>query len=293
MKKLSIALVAATGLFTLSACNNNESETIVETKAGDITKDEFYQALKDRFGKDVLTELVHEKVLSEKYKVSDKEIQAEFDKYQAQLGTQFTSMVEMQGEDVIKDILKVDLLRKKAAEAEVKVTDEEVKEYYDSLKGKIKASHILVADEKTAKEIADKLKSGEKFEDLAKQYSTDPGSAQNGGDLGWFAKGSMVKEFEDTAFKLKEGEVSAPVKSDYGYHIIKVTKTVTTFEKMKDYLKEEVSTQKLQQPDTIQSALDKELENANVKVKDEDLKNIFDKEETETNEKTTDTKSEK
>ncbi|PAD68398.1 peptidylprolyl isomerase [Bacillus sp. 7586-K] len=293
MKKLSIALVAATGLFTLSACNNNESETIVETKAGDITKDEFYQALKDRFGKDVLTELVHEKVLSEKYKVSDKEIQAEFDKYQAQLGTQFTSMVEMQGEDVIKDILKVDLLRKKAAEAEVKVTDEEVKEYYDSLKGKIKASHILVADEKTAKEIADKLKSGEKFEDLAKQYSTDPGSAQNGGDLGWFAKGSMVKEFEDTAFKLKEGEVSAPVKSDYGYHIIKVTKTVTTFEKMKDYLKEEVSTQKLQQPDTIQSALDKELENANVKVKDEDLKNIFDKEETETNEKTTDTQSEK
>ncbi|MDQ0224268.1 peptidylprolyl isomerase [Metabacillus niabensis] len=293
MKKLSIALVAATGLFTLSACNNNESETIVETKAGDITKDEFYQALKDRFGKDVLTELVHEKVLSEKYKVSDKEIQAEFDKYQAQLGTQFTSMVEMQGEDVIKDILKVDLLRKKAAEAEVKVTDEEVKEYYDSLKGKIKASHILVADEKTAKEIADKLKSGEKFEDLAKQYSTDPGSAQNGGDLGWFAKGSMVKEFEDTAFKLKEGEVSAPVKSDYGYHIIKVTKTVTTFEKMKDYLKEDVSTQKLQQPDTIQSALDKELENANVKVKDEDLKNIFDKEETETNEKTTDTQSEK
>lgn len=293
MKKLSIALVAATGLFTLSACNNNESETIVETKAGDITKDEFYQALKDRFGKDVLTELVHEKVLSEKYKVSDKEIQAEFDKYQGQLGTQFTSMVEMQGEDVIKDILKVDLLRKKAAEAEVKVTDEEVKEYYDSLKGKIKASHILVADEKTAKEIADKLKSGEKFEDLAKQYSTDPGSAQNGGDLGWFAKGSMVKEFEDTAFKLKEGEVSAPVKSDYGYHIIKVTKTVTTFEKMKDYLKEEVSTQKLQQPDTIQSALDKELENANVKVKDEDLKNIFDKEETETNEKTTDTQSEK
>ncbi|MGN7939341.1 peptidylprolyl isomerase [Metabacillus sp. 22489] len=293
MKKLSIALVAATGLFTLSACNNNESETIVETKAGDITKDEFYQALKDRFGKDVLTELVHEKVLSEKYKVSDKEIQAEFDKYQAQLGTQFTSMVEMQGEDVIKDILKVDLLRKKAAEAEVKVTDEEVKEYYDSLKGKIKASHILVADEKTAKEIADKLKSGEKFEDLAKQYSTDPGSAQNGGDLGWFAKGSMVKEFEDTAFKLKEGEVSAPVKSDYGYHIIKVTKTVTTFEKMKDYLKEEASTQKLQQPDTIQSALDKELENANVKVKDEDLKNIFDKEETETNEKTTDTPSEK
>ncbi len=293
MKKLSIALVAAAGLFSLSACNNNDSETIVVTKAGDITKDEFYQALKDRFGKDVLTELVHEKVLSEKYKVSDKEIQAEFDKYQAQLGTQFTSMVEMQGEDVIKDILKVDLLRKKAAEAEVKVTDKEVKEYYDSLNGKIKASHILVADEKTAKEIEDKLKSGDKFEDLAKQYSTDPGSAQNGGDLGWFAKGSMVKEFEDTAFKLKEGEVSAPVKSDYGYHIIKVTKTVTTFEKMKDYLKEEVSTQKLQQPDTIQSALDKELENANVKVKDEDLKNIFNKEETETNEKTTDTPSEK
>ncbi|MDQ0232315.1 peptidylprolyl isomerase [Metabacillus malikii] len=285
MKKLVLSVVAASSIFALSACNNEDSEAIVETKAGDITKDEFYQALKDRFGEDVLTELVHEKVLSEKYKVTDKEIQAEFDKYQSQLGAQFTSMVQMQGEDVIKNILKVELLRKKAAEADVKVTDEEVKEYYDSLDGKIKASHILVADEKTAKEVQDKLKKEEKFEDLAKQYSTDPGSAQNGGDLGWFGKDSMVKEFEEAAFKLKEGEVSEPIKSDYGFHIIKVTETRKSLDEMKDTLKEDVRSQKLQQPDTIQAALEKEIKEAKVDVKDKDMKDLFKENNADTTEK--------
>ncbi|WP_338787493.1 peptidylprolyl isomerase [Metabacillus sp. FJAT-53654] len=289
MKKVAIALAAATTLFALSACNNADSEVVVETKAGNITKDEFYQAMKDRFGEDTLTELVHEKVLSEKYEVSDKEIQTEFDKYKTQLGAQFTSMVEMQGEDVVKQILKVDLLRKKAAEEEVKVTDEDLKAYYDTLEGKVKASHILVADEATAKEVKDKLAAGEKFEDLAKELSTDTGSAQNGGELGWFGKGQMVKEFEDAAFKLKEGEVSAPVKTDYGYHIIKVTETVKPFDEMKESLKDEVLNQKLQLPETIQTVLDKEMDDANIEVKDEDLKDLFKEPEAE---KKTDTETE-
>ncbi|KKI90794.1 peptidylprolyl isomerase [Bacillus sp. SA1-12] len=275
MKKVAIALAAATSLFALSACNNGNSEAVVETKAGNITKEEFYEAMKERFGEDVLTELVHEKVLSEKYKVSDKEVQAEFDKYKAQLGAQFTSMVEMQGEDVVKQILKVDLLRKKAAEAEVKVTDGDLKAYYDTLKGKVKASHILVEDEAKAKEVKDKLAKGDKFEDLAKEYSTDTGSAQNGGELGWFGKGQMVKEFEDAAFKLKEGQVSEPIKTDYGYHIIKVTQTVKPFDEMKESLTEDVRSQKIQQPDTVQSALDKAIKDANVEVKDDEFKDLF------------------
>ncbi|WP_273126483.1 peptidylprolyl isomerase [Bacillus weihaiensis] len=276
MKKVAIALAAATSLFTLSACNNaGDSEVVVETKAGNITKDEFYEAMKDRFGGDVLTELVHEKVLSEKYEITDKEINEEFENLKTQYGAQFESVVELQGEDVVKQMVKVDLLRKKAAEAEVEVTDEEIKEYHATLEGQVKASHILVADEETAKEVKKKLDDGGNFEELAKEYSTDPGSAQNGGDLGWFGEGAMVKEFQDAAFKLKEGEVSEPVKSEFGYHIIKVTDTYKPYEEMKEALKEDIRKQKVQQPDTIQQALTNAIDESNVEVKDEDLKDTF------------------
>jgi foldase protein PrsA len=86
----------------------------------------------------------------------------------------------------------------------------------------IHARHILVADEATAKDIESKLAAGQKFEDLAKTYSTDTGSKDNGGDLGWFPRGIMLTEFDDAAFALEVGKVSQPVKSAYGYHIIRV-----------------------------------------------------------------------
>ena len=76
---------------------------------------------------------------------------------------------------------------------------------------------------KTAKEIKEKLNSGEDFAALAKQYSEDPGSKRKGGELSEFGPGMMVKEFEDAAYKLEVGQLSEPVKSSFGYHIIKLT----------------------------------------------------------------------
>ena len=89
------------------------------------------------------------------------------------------------------------------------------------LSNKIKCSHILVAKQSEALAILARIKAGEKFGNLAKELSTDSGSAKRDGNLGYFTRGKMVKSFEDAAFKLQIGEISVPVKSEYGYHIIK------------------------------------------------------------------------
>jgi len=143
----------------------------------------------------------------------------------------------------------------------VKITDEEMKKYYeehkkDYYKDEVKASHILISTvddngkplseakkkeaKKKAEEVLKKAKSGEEFSELAKEYSDDPGSAANGGDLGYFTKGQMVQPFEEAAFSLKPGEISGLVESEYGYHIIKVYDKIDkqlSFDEVKDQIK--------------------------------------------------------
>ena len=86
---------------------------------------------------------------------------------------------------------------------------------------KVKCSHILVAKQSESLAIIDRLKNGEKFGKLAKELSIDSGSGKKDGNLGYFTKGMMVKPFEEVAFKLQIGEVSDPIKTEFGYHIIK------------------------------------------------------------------------
>ncbi len=86
---------------------------------------------------------------------------------------------------------------------------------------KIKCSHILVKKQSEAIAILDRLKNGESFANLARELSIDRGSGKKGGDLGLFGRGVMVKTFEDAAFKLTKGEISEPVRTEFGYHIIK------------------------------------------------------------------------
>ncbi len=99
---------------------------------------------------------------------------------------------------------------------------EAMENYYANEVVEVKARHILVQSEAQAKEVVGKLKKGEDFAELAKIYSGDTGSAENGGDLGYFGKGAMVPEFEEAAFTQAVGEIGEPVKSQFGYHIILV-----------------------------------------------------------------------
>ena len=89
------------------------------------------------------------------------------------------------------------------------------------MSNKIKCSHILVQKQSEALAVLERIKNGEKFGKLAKELSIDSGSAKRDGNLGYFGRGKMVKEFENAAFNLQVGQISEPVKTQYGYHIIK------------------------------------------------------------------------
>ena len=91
----------------------------------------------------------------------------------------------------------------------------------DSMVSKVHAAHILVRSEPKAKEIMEKIRAGESFSALAAQFSECP-SKKNGGDLGWFSRGQMVREFERAAFDGEKGAVVGPVKTEFGWHVIKV-----------------------------------------------------------------------
>jgi peptidyl-prolyl cis-trans isomerase C len=120
-------------------------------------------------------------------------------------------------------------------EAEHKLYDEAIKQV--KAEEEVHARHILVVSEDEAKAILAQLKGGADFVALAKEKSKDPGSAESGGDLGYFTKEQMVPEFAEVAFKLGKGQLSDPVKTQFGWHIIKVedrrTKPTPTFEQVK------------------------------------------------------------
>jgi len=130
-------------------------------------------------------------------------------------------------------------------EAKTALTDEALKQTYDeavkSMSGQeeVRARHILVEGEDEAKAILEQLKGGADFAKLAKEKSKDPGAA-DGGDLGYFTKDQMVPEFADVAFKMYPGQLSNPVKTQFGWHVIKVEdkriKQPPEFEKVKDQI---------------------------------------------------------
>jgi foldase protein PrsA len=287
MRKLALAASIAVGVFALSACSNSEdnSEVVVETKDGNITKEEFYQELKNRHGESVLRELVMSEVLEGNYKVDESKVDEEVKALKKQYGDQFDMAMQQSGfksEDDFRKALRLSMLQEKAVTEDIEVKEKEIKQRYERLKTEIKASHILVGDEKTAKEVKQKLENGEEFAALAKELSTDKASAQKGGDLGYFSAGNMVPAFEDAAYNLEVGKISEPVKSEHGWHIIKVTdkretkKELEPYKEMKEDLRRQIASAKVQKdPAKAQEKLDQLMKDANIDVKIEEFKELF------------------
>lgn len=173
---------------------------------------------------------------------------------------------ENQAAYVIPEKVKVDFIELSHTKLakQVTYTDEQLQAFYEANKGlfsspeKRQARHILIrvdeaagetleAAEAKIKEIQDKLAAGETFAELAKTYSQDPGSASSGGDLGSFEQGMMVSEFDDAVFSMKTGEVSEPVKTDFGLHLIKLENITPLSVKPLDVVKNDVIQQYQQQ----------------------------------------------
>jgi peptidyl-prolyl cis-trans isomerase C len=154
------------------------------------------------------------------------------------------------------------------------VSEEAAKKIYDEkISGmkpepEIHARHILVATEAEAKEVAERLKKGEDFATVAKEKSKDPSA--EGGDLGFFGRGQMLKPFEDAAFALEPGQISEPVQTQFGWHIIKVEekreRPLPTFDEVKDTIMTQLAQQKAQQ--TVRDLRDQ----AKIEVLDSDIK---------------------
>ncbi|MFB7158669.1 MULTISPECIES: peptidylprolyl isomerase [unclassified Lysinibacillus] len=224
MKKTVLSLTLAASVLALGACSGDDNKTIATSKVGDITVSDFNKTSKTLAGPHILQQMLTEKLLADKYKVSDKEIKEAYDATASQFGDSFADALSQSGltEESYKDALRVELLSEKALEDKA-FTDKDVKKHYEQMKTELNARHILVADEKTANEVIAKIKGGASFADVAKEYSTDTGSAEKGGELGWFSVGAMVDEFSDAAYALPVKTLSEPVKSSYGFHVIEVT----------------------------------------------------------------------
>lgn len=218
-----------------------------EIEAGKTFRQKFEEQVIDII---VTQELIYQEAEKNGLLASEEEVNQEYKAYTEILtqDPQYKEAMEKNNidEDFVRESLKKTITYSKYVQSildSIEITEEEIKNYYeknlDNFKtDEVSAKHILIstkADDgsdltdaqkeeklKLAQSILDKISKGESFEDLAKEYSNDPGSAQNGGSLGYFPRGVMVSEFEEAAFALKVGEVSNIIETVFGYHIIKV-----------------------------------------------------------------------
>ncbi len=184
---------------------------------------------------------------------SQQEISDAIDELKMQLafsGMDFDEWMQLEGIDMdfLEDALSLQVKYSKLFEilfSDITVTESELIEFYNNNKEEffmpdmVRASHILVDSREEAKSLIERIGQGEDFAGLAMQFSTCP-SGQNGGDLDYFQRGQMVKEFEDAAFALEPGSISEIVETDFGYHIIKVTdkkqEGIASFEEARESL---------------------------------------------------------
>lgn len=303
-------LAFATGCGKVPKLENGQ-DAVITLKGEDISVDTLYKEMKDKYALNVLLDLMDTEILNKEYKdtkESKQEIQDQIDLMVTQYGQgdeaallqQTYSAWGIDTMDELREYLTLQYKRNLAIEDYAKslISDDEINKFYeDKIFGDITAKHILISPDvadnatdaekkaaeekalKDANEVISKLKNGEKFDDLAKEYSDDESTKSNGGKLSAFTHGDMVIEFEEAAKKLENGKyTTTPVKTTYGYHIIykESQKDKPKLKTVKDDIKEEIAKEKLNNDATLQiTALEELRKEYKVKIEDDTLKSQY------------------
>lgn len=317
-KRLSIILASVMiGCLCVTGCgkkadlkNNN---TIIKYDDGKITADTLYETLRDKYGINVLVDMLDHKILDKKYKEDDEEKKS-IDNQVKQMKMQYNNdedtfksaikqYLGVEDEKELRKILSLEYRRNLAVEDHIKdsIKDDEIQKYYDEeMMGDIKVRHILIKpdttydmpeDEKEVKEkeakqkaedLIKQLDEGANFEELAKEHSDDTGTKDDGGLIDYFNKDSNMDEsFLQASIDLKKNEYTKePVKSVYGYHIILKLdqKKKKSLKKVKDEILDTLTEQRLKDDPSLRyETLIAIREEAGVKFKDDSLKKDYDK----------------
>lgn len=280
-----------------SAKLKDGSEMAFKVNGKKVSSEKVYKLLKEKYAKNIMADEIDKIIFDTIYK-DDKEIKSQVEEqleyYRTQYGDSWETTLKSAGyedESVFEDELRLSFQRNKAVKDYIKenVTENEINSYYkDEYAGSISAKHILISTsngrseeeaEKEAKEIIKRLDKGEDFSEIAKEKSDDPGSKDNGGDLGYFGKGEMVKEFEDAAYALNVDEYTKePVKTSYGYHIILKTgqKDKAELKDVKDTIIDKIVEKKINEDKLIAvTALENIRKDYGLKINDSILKREY------------------
>lgn len=300
-------------VFALSGCASNTSlkdgeEIVASINGKEFTAEELYEQMVKQSGSSTLTNMIDEYILNKEYETdedaktyAESNIESYKSSYES-YGQDFEQALKDAGyanEDEFKESLILEYKKKLVAESYVKeqITEDEIESYYnDNVYGDIEAKHILITPEhnddmtdeeteeaeKKAKEEAEniikKLKDGEDFEKLAKEYSDDSGTASKGGKL-TVTYGDVVDEFWDATYKLKDGKyTTSPVKSEYGYHIIyrESQKEKPKLSEVKEDVIEKLVDEKLESDTTLQNkAMVAKRKEYKLEIKDKTIKKTY------------------
>lgn len=303
---IAILLIVLIGVSTKNTKTKDGDDIVVQVDGKTITANDLYEELKKQSGQSVAINLIDDYILNKEYETtSEMEESAEstIETYKNTYGDSYEQFLEYNGisdDNELKELLIKNSKLTSATEDYIKdnLTEKEMKEYYENnIVGDISAKHILISYEEDedlsdeeneakkeeakakAEEVIEKLKNGEDFSTLAKEYSDDEGTKENGGDLGYFNTGDMVEAFETAAYALDVNEYTTePVETEYGYHIIMKTgqKDKPSYKKSKDTIKEKLVEEKKEEDSTISvKAMIALREEYNIKIKDKTIKSDY------------------
>jgi len=274
--------LAACAVLLMTGCG--DQKTVATVNGQKITKGELDNKLEQQGGKAALAQMVQQDLVFQYAKahnidVTDKEVQAKLDEISGHFPPgQFESMLKQQGMtmDDAKKLVRENLLTKKSVDANIVVTDAQVNDYLKTQHltlgqpSQVRARHILVKTQGEANAVETQLKGGADFATLAKAKSIDPGSKDKGGELGWFGPGQMVPAFQNTEFALQVNQISSPVQTPFGWHVIQV-------EEIKPLTKDAAIDLIKQQQETVQitSFMNQLRSTASIQVDDPRFQDLF------------------